>query len=31
MMQERIAMLEGQLQSHWALGLSDDPPPEYLE
>ncbi|KAJ7064355.1 hypothetical protein C8F01DRAFT_42824 [Mycena amicta] len=27
----RIQMLEGQLQSQWALGLSDEPPPGYME
>ncbi|KAJ6492313.1 hypothetical protein C8R45DRAFT_1096327 [Mycena sanguinolenta] len=27
----RGSRLEGQLQSQWALGLSDEPPPEYLE
>ncbi|KAJ7500881.1 hypothetical protein B0H11DRAFT_1994781 [Mycena galericulata] len=30
-LQERIRALEGQLQSQWALGLSDEPPPGYLE
>ncbi|KAJ7694342.1 hypothetical protein B0H17DRAFT_1131985 [Mycena rosella] len=29
--EERIGMLENQLQSQWALGLSEDPPPGYLE
>ncbi|KAJ7451393.1 hypothetical protein FB451DRAFT_1186326 [Mycena latifolia] len=28
---ERISVLESQLQSQWALGLSDEPPPGYLE
>lgn len=27
----RINMLEEQLQSQWALGLSHEPPPGYLE
>ncbi|KAJ6546680.1 hypothetical protein DFH09DRAFT_1170764 [Mycena vulgaris] len=30
-LQERIGMLDSQLQSQWALVLSDDPPPGYLE
>ncbi|KAJ7610706.1 hypothetical protein DFH06DRAFT_1345817 [Mycena polygramma] len=30
-LQERIRALEQQLQSQWALGLSDEPPPGYLE
>lgn len=30
-LQERIRVLEGQLNSQWALGLSDDPPPGYIE
>ncbi|KAJ6558853.1 hypothetical protein DFH09DRAFT_1162640 [Mycena vulgaris] len=30
-LQERIRTLESQLQSQWALGLSDEPPPGYLE
>ncbi|KAJ6514724.1 hypothetical protein DFH09DRAFT_1196134 [Mycena vulgaris] len=30
-LQERIHTLESQLQSQWALGLSDEPPPGYLE
>ncbi|KAF7335753.1 F-box domain-containing protein [Mycena venus] len=30
-LQQRIQALEEQLQSHWALGLSDEPPPGYLE
>ncbi|KAJ7209120.1 hypothetical protein GGX14DRAFT_453188 [Mycena pura] len=30
-LQARIRTLEEQLQSQWALGLSDEPPPEYLE
>ncbi|KAJ7737797.1 hypothetical protein DFH07DRAFT_93095 [Mycena maculata] len=30
-LQERIRTLEAQLQSQWALGLSDEPPPGYLE
>ncbi|KAJ7827726.1 hypothetical protein B0H13DRAFT_2119149 [Mycena leptocephala] len=30
-LQERIRALEGQLQSQWALGLSDEAPPGYLE
>jgi predicted RNase H-like nuclease (RuvC/YqgF family) len=29
-LQGRNRTLEGQLQSNWALGLSDEPPPEYL-
>lgn len=29
-LQSRIAELEAQLQSAWALGLSDDPPPGYV-
>ncbi|KAJ7192160.1 hypothetical protein GGX14DRAFT_578324 [Mycena pura] len=30
-LQARIRILEEQLQSQWALGLSDEPPPGYLE
>lgn len=30
-LQERIRALEGQLNSQWALGLSDEPPPGYLD
>ncbi|KAJ6556228.1 hypothetical protein B0H19DRAFT_1235480 [Mycena capillaripes] len=30
-LQERIRMLESQLQSQWTLGLSDVPPPGYFE
>jgi BMFP domain-containing protein YqiC len=30
-LQQRIQALEEQLQSQWALGLSDEPPPGYLE
>ncbi|KAJ7451392.1 hypothetical protein FB451DRAFT_1284374 [Mycena latifolia] len=30
-LRERIRMLESQFQSQWALGLSDEPPPGYLE
>ncbi|KAJ7352170.1 hypothetical protein DFH08DRAFT_80437 [Mycena albidolilacea] len=30
-LQQRIQALEEQLQSRWALGLSDEPPPGYLE
>ncbi|KAJ7790534.1 hypothetical protein B0H14DRAFT_2625899 [Mycena olivaceomarginata] len=29
--QEQIGRLESQLQSQWALGLSDEPPPQYLQ
>ncbi|KAJ7708716.1 hypothetical protein B0H17DRAFT_363393 [Mycena rosella] len=29
-LQSRIALLEAQLQSAWALGLSNDPPPGYV-
>jgi hypothetical protein len=29
--QEQICRLESQLQSQWALGLSDEPPPQYLQ
>jgi len=29
-LRERIQTLERQLQSQWALGLSDEPPPGYL-
>ncbi|KAJ7880935.1 hypothetical protein B0H13DRAFT_2667701 [Mycena leptocephala] len=29
-LQERNRTLEGQLQSNWALGLSDEPPPGYF-
>jgi hypothetical protein len=29
--QEQIGRLENQLQSQWALGLSDEPPPQYLQ
>jgi hypothetical protein len=30
-LQERIRALEEQLNSQWALGLSDEPPPGYLD
>ncbi|KAJ7473511.1 hypothetical protein FB451DRAFT_1175147 [Mycena latifolia] len=30
-LQERIRMLESSLQSQWALGLSNEPPPGYLD
>ncbi|KAJ7282013.1 hypothetical protein C8J57DRAFT_88011 [Mycena rebaudengoi] len=30
-LQRRIVLLEGQLQSAWAQGLSNDPPPGYIE
>ncbi|KAK7055710.1 F-box domain-containing protein [Favolaschia claudopus] len=30
-LEQRIRELEGQLQSRWALGLSDEPPPGYME
>ncbi|KAJ7451390.1 hypothetical protein FB451DRAFT_707535 [Mycena latifolia] len=30
-LQKRIRVLETQLRSQWALGLSDEPPPGYLE
>ncbi|KAJ6580326.1 hypothetical protein B0H10DRAFT_1962561 [Mycena sp. CBHHK59/15] len=30
MLQERICTLEGQMQSQWALGFSEEPPPGYL-
>jgi len=30
-LQERIRALEGQLNSRWALGLSDEPPPGYMD
>jgi len=29
LMREQIALLRAQQRSAWALGLSDDPPPEY--
>ncbi|KAJ6632366.1 hypothetical protein B0H10DRAFT_13539 [Mycena sp. CBHHK59/15] len=31
LLQARIQALESQLQSQWALGLSDEPPPGYME
>ncbi|KAK6996681.1 F-box domain-containing protein [Favolaschia claudopus] len=30
-LEQHIRELEGQLQSRWALGLSDEPPPGYME
>jgi peptidoglycan hydrolase CwlO-like protein len=30
-LQQRINALTRMLHSQWALGLSDEPPPEYLE
>jgi phosphatidylserine/phosphatidylglycerophosphate/cardiolipin synthase-like enzyme len=30
-LQENISMLQRRLQSQWALGVSDEPPPEYME
>ncbi|KAJ7880621.1 hypothetical protein B0H13DRAFT_1891702 [Mycena leptocephala] len=30
-LQENISVLQRRLQSRWALGVSDEPPPEYME
>jgi hypothetical protein len=30
-LQENISVLQQRLQSQWALGVSDEPPPEYME